>query len=108
MVCVDQLDPSRVVSGELTVRNILRTEAAVSRNPKQPDWEGVDIYTASAMSAKGALETPVFQPWVASIQKDRAVVMNQGRQLREENAAEQKRKPPKSAGKGEGADGGGG
>ena len=49
MVCVDQLDPSRLVCGEMAVRNLLRTEAAVSRNPKQPDWEGLDIYSTSAM-----------------------------------------------------------
>ena len=107
MVCVDQLDPSRLVSGELAFRNILRTEAAVSRNLKQPNREGLDIYTASAMSAEGALETRVFQQWVASIQKDRAIVLKQGRQLRDENALEIKRKG-KGGGKTDGADGAGG
>ena len=52
-------------------------EAACDRNPKQPDWEGLDILVVAPMNA--------------TCQRDKAVVLKQGRLLREERAAEPKR-----------------
>ncbi len=54
-----------------------------------------------ALTLKGAIEVPVFNNWLSGVQKDRAVVLKQGRLLREERAAETKR-----GGKGSGKDGG--
>jgi hypothetical protein len=95
LVTVDQLDPTAVVSGELACRYLVMIEAACDRNPKQPDWEGLDAFVSSALNAKGAVEVPQFTSWVSGVQKDKAVVLKQGRLLREERAAEAKRSKEK-------------
>ena len=95
LVCIDQLDPTNCVSAELLVRYLVMIEAACDRNPKQPDWEGLEVLVNTATTARGAIELPKFNSWVSSLQKDRAVVLKQGRLLREERAAEAKRRAGK-------------
>ena len=45
MLEVDQLDVSSLVSAELLVRRVFQIELAVDRNPKSPDFEGLDAIT---------------------------------------------------------------
>ena len=94
-VCLDQLDPTNVMSAELVVRWLVLIENAVARNPKQPDWEGLEHVVASKVSSTGAAEVPGFMSWLTNVQKDQAQVMKQGRLLREERAAEGKRQKEK-------------
>ena len=91
MSCHDQLDISSLASGELSVRRLLVLEAAVSRNPRNPDFDGLDIITSARVNDVGAIQTQKFTEWVSSVQKDEAVVLKAGRQLREERAAEGRR-----------------
>ena len=98
LITVDQVDPTELVSAECLTRELLRLEAAVNRNPRQPDWDGLEVMVSSCMNARGSLETPAFSSWVASTQKDQAVMMKQNRLLREEKVAESNRR--KKDGKG--------
>ena len=63
-----------------------------------------------SISAKGSVELPLFTAWVSASQRDQALVMKQGRLLREErhsdNLRRSKDKKTKGGGKGE-ADGDG-
>ena len=95
MVSLDQVDPTNLLGGELVVRWIVLIESAVSRNPKQPDWDGLEHVVASKVTTSGAAEVPGFMTWLTTIQKDQAQVMKQGRLLREERAAEGKRQKEK-------------
>ena len=100
MITIDQLDPSQLVSAELLTRDVVRIEHAVARNPKQPDWDGLDVLTSASVSNKGSMETPTFTSWLSTHQRDAATVLKQQRLLREEREAELKRKKqPKGKGK---------
>eukprot|EP00974_Lingulodinium_polyedra_P073696 7135602-Lingulodinium_polyedra.AAC.1 len=92
LITVDQLDPGNTVCGEFAVRYLVMIESACDRNPKQPDWEGLEALACPVVGARGAIEVPKFTSWVSSVQKDRAVVLKQGRLLREERLAESKRR----------------
>ena len=92
LVSVDQLDPTAVVAAEQLVRDLLRIETAVMRNSKQPDWEGLDIMTSSAVNPTGGVDVPVFTAWLSGTQRDAAKVLQQGRLLREERGHEDKRR----------------
>ena len=46
LVTIDQLDPLNTLAAELLVRYLAMLEAACDRNPKQPDWEGLDVLIA--------------------------------------------------------------
>ena len=101
LICVDQCDPHHMLTAELLCRWLVSIEAAVSRNPKQPDWEGLDHIVAGKLTSSGAIEVPRFTSWLTGVQRDQAQVMKQGRLLREERVAESK-KQQDSKGKGKG------
>ena len=92
LVTVDQLDPTNCVCAELVTRYLVMVEAACDRNPKQPDWEGLEMMIATPVSSRGAAELPLFNSWMSGLQRDRAVVLKQGRLLREERQVVEKRK----------------
>ena len=92
LVSIDQLDPTAVVAAEQLVRDLLRIETAVSRNAKQPDWEGLDIMTSSAVNPTGGVDVLVFTAWLSGTQRDAAKVLQQDRLLREERGHEDKRR----------------
>ena len=97
LIAVDQLDPLSCVCAEICARYLVMVEQACDKNPKAPDWDGLEVLVSPAMTQKGAVEVPVFQSWVSGVQKDRAIVLKQGRLLREERASDAKRR-----GKGDG------
>ena len=80
-ITVDQLHPTQL-------RELLRLEATVNRNPGQPYFEGLEVMVSSCLNAKGSLETPAFSAWVATTQKEQATMMKQQRLLREEKTAD--------------------
>lgn len=90
----DMLDATARVSTELLARRIFVLEAAVARNPKAPDWEGLDMVQSHTLTEEGGVVAAKFAAWVAGVQKDEAIVLKQGRLLREERHAESKKKPP--------------
>eukprot|EP00972_Heterocapsa_arctica_P102307 15074338-Heterocapsa_arctica.AAC.1 len=66
---------------------------AVERNPKIPDFDGLDPMLTSAITPNGSVVTEKFTEWLKARQSDTAQVMKQGRLLREEKAAASKAKP---------------
>jgi len=103
LVTVDRVDPYSTIGPELCCRYIYMVEQACDRNPRQPDWEGLEPLVSLAMSTKGTIETPEFWTWLAGVQASRAQVLKQGRLLREERKSEAKKDGKgKGDGKGEG------
>ena len=70
----DQLDISNLAGCEYLVRRLLQIEAAVKRNPRQPDFEGLDAILDSSVDTSGAALAPKFMEFVANIQKSQALV----------------------------------
>ena len=91
LVCVDQLDPNHTMVGEWLVRWMVMLEATTAKDPKQPDWEGLEHMVVTKIRETGAVELPQFNAWLTGVQRDHAQIMKQGRLLREERAAEKKR-----------------
>ena len=83
----DQLDGCKCAVIEGLVRRAIALELAVSRNPKAPDWDGLEHITASRVTAQGTLNVEVFGQWLADRQRDTAMRLKQGRLLREEKAS---------------------
>ena len=87
----DQLHMTALAGIEAMMRRLVAIEMAVSRSPKAPDWDSLDIVFSERHSEAGAAQTKSFLSWAASLQRDGAYVMKQGRLLREECGHARKR-----------------
>ena len=96
---VDGVAPQNLSCIEQTVRHLLQTERAVSKNPVAPDYSGLGVITDGVVSSKGAAVTSGFDAWVAEQQKAR------GKQLQNERLYVEQSRGSASA---SGASGGGG
>jgi hypothetical protein len=88
MSTVDRLDVFRISGAEHICRRLLQIQRAVKRNPRNPDFEGLDAYLSSALDPSGGVVSPEFDRHVAGLQRDEALIMKQGRLAREEADAE--------------------
>ena len=87
---VDQLDLPQVVGAEYICRELVKVELAVERNPRAPDWDGLQLITGSRLTDTGGINLREFNSWLSSAQKDAAIVLKQQRLLREEAASSSK------------------
>ena len=71
---------------------------AVRKNPKQPDYEGLEKLLSSTIDESGGLVMPEFDKWISDEQFQEAKTMAAGRKLREEQEAKAKVKPKGGAG----------
>lgn len=99
---------------------MVQTELAVERNPRQPDYTGLDIVAGASLLSDGRAATNKFQEWIAARLKERSSVWKQERLYAQEkwmqkggkgkggakdddsddDAVDKKRKKKKSKGKG--------
>ena len=93
----DQLDPSSLASAEIMIRRVRQIEMAVKRNPKQPDYEGLDAILDTAIDSSGAVVLPSISSWLAEKQKDEAFILKQSRLWAEERRMSNKKKPDNEA-----------
>lgn len=90
LITMDQLDPTRLLCAEYLTRWVVLIESATQKNPKQPDWDGLEVMVSGRLKESGAAELPGFTTWLTGVQRDHAQILKQGRMLREERAAERK------------------
>ena len=88
----DQLQLSQLSSFEYIVRRMIMIETAVSRDSRSPDWDGLDMMLSTTLTDAGAVDVTKFSSWIAGVQKDQAVVLKQGRLLREEQETQKKKR----------------
>ena len=86
---------------------MLQIEAATRRNPRQPDFEGLDGILDVAPDEGGSAILPKFTEWVGKQQQSEAAVLKAGRPWREEQSSLKKqaqggakKEKEKGAGKG--------
>ena len=91
----DRVDFLNLYAAEHLARRLLQIQAAVRRNPKNPDFEGLEPYLAHSRDTSGLVRAPAFDKHVAEIQRAEAQVMKQRRQAREEQEANNKHKNDK-------------
>ena len=78
-------------------RRIIQDERAVRKNPKHPDYSGLEFVLKHTTDVSGAASTAVFNRWNAQTQREDAAG-----QHREELANEAKRQ--NGGGRGKGSD----
>jgi hypothetical protein len=91
MHSVDQVSPSTTVADEFCVRKVIQIQRSVQRNPKQPDYVGLDVMMSHPASELGGAVTRNFTVWVADQQKSEAQVLKQLRMFIDEQAEAAKR-----------------
>ena len=82
---IDQVDVSSLASGELIIRRIFQIELATKRNPKQPDFAGLDIIVATNIDNSGGVVLPAMQKWFTDHQAKEAGTIKQLRLWNEES-----------------------
>ena len=92
LVCVDGLDASKLSTGEHLARRVLQIEKAVKIAPGKPAFDGLQSYMKHADGATGTLHTPVFDKYLAGVQRDEALIMKNQRLSVEETEAAGKKK----------------
>ena len=76
----------------MLARNILRIQWAVRRNPRTPDFSGLDGMTRQAFDETGGIVCSEFDRHYAESQRTQAQVKKQSRLWREEQEADDKRR----------------
>eukprot|EP00972_Heterocapsa_arctica_P110081 16209410-Heterocapsa_arctica.AAC.1 len=64
----------------------------MEKDSKHPDYRGLGSLLSGSSEEKGRVAVPRFTKWVSERQQQRAHFLKQGRLLREEKAAEAKRR----------------
>jgi len=83
----DQIDAANSAAAEFLSRRLMQIEAATRRNPRQPDFEGLDGILDVALDEAGSAILPRFTEWVGKQQQAEAQILKAGRQWREEQAS---------------------
>ena len=87
MATRDRLDLHASTGAEHCARRLLQIQRAVRRNPKSPDFSGLEAYTLHLSDPGGSLATPGFDEHVAKYQKNTAFYLKQTRLASEEQEA---------------------
>ena len=93
LICYDVLDVTNVAGAEMAARRILQIQKAVAKNPKAPDFSGLEHYMACALDPAGGVTASEFETHISKIQLGQSVIMRQNRLLRDEIASDNRRGP---------------
>ena len=88
---VDQLDTGNLAGAELVSRRLLQIQRAVKRNPRHPDFSGLDIMMLSTLDETGAIVARKYEEWLAKEAGQNALILKQQRQLKDEEDASAER-----------------
>jgi hypothetical protein len=80
----DQVDISNLAGGEQLCRWLIQLETAVERNPRAPDFAGLDIFMGGSTTAEGKAMTSKFTEHISNKLKERAAIWKQERLYKEE------------------------
>ena len=99
----DSLNVLNLAFIDRTCTGVLMIERAVKRNPRAPDFEGLEMFLDNGCGATGGVTTRDFDKHIAETQMNDAMIMKQSRLCREEHTAEEKtKKESKGTGKDKG------
>lgn len=80
----DQLNIVNTACGEFAVRWLVQLEVATERNPRNPDFSGLDLIMGGAVNSEGKAITSKFTQELTTRLKERANIYKQERLYREE------------------------
>ena len=73
----DQIDPTCLGGVELLVRRIYQLEIAVDRNPKHPEFDGLEAPVETSTKSTGSATLPTLANWFCVLRNSRALVLGQ-------------------------------
>ena len=88
----DQLDMPNVICLEYLGRRMRQIEQAVRRNPRQPDYDGLDCILGSSLYVSGGVVPPKFAQYISELQRQEAQILKASRQWKEEATSANKGK----------------
>ena len=98
MQSYDQLNMQALASVELICSRIIVCQRAVRRNPKAPDFTGLERFVQSNFDETGGLKTTQFDKYMAEQQKTNATVLKSLCQDIEEQENERNRQANRQKG----------
>ena len=84
LATVDRLDLFASAGAEHAARRLLQLQRAVRRNPRAPDYEGLQVYMAHSMEANGTVRSTQFDKFVSTVMEADAKILKQQRLAKEE------------------------
>ncbi|CAK0851526.1 unnamed protein product, partial [Prorocentrum cordatum] len=78
-ICLDQLNVNNLHCVEAAVRRIIQIEMAAQRNPRHPDFSGLEGVVAGPTAASGSASVPKHQERAVARQQDRGNIPKQMR-----------------------------
>ena len=85
-----------IAAAEFASRRVLMIQRAVRRNPRNPDFEGLETFMAHAFDTSGGVVTTQFDAEMAEMRKTQAVILKSESLLKEESEADSKRQNNKN------------
>jgi hypothetical protein len=85
-ISYDQLDFSDLASIEAIIRRILDIQVAVRRNPKHPEFGGLDLDPVGETDSMGGVRAASYGEWLATESQREAKGLKAAREYREEQA----------------------
>lgn len=80
----DRLDVSSIQGYEIMVRRLIQDETAVARNPRHPDYGGLEVLMSSPLTESGMASVPAFNEWITGRLREQANIQKQTRLWHEE------------------------
>jgi hypothetical protein len=81
---LDGIDRANSATAEHVARRILQLQRAIRKNPRAPDFAGLDFYTQHVSMTTAGAPTPDFDKHVAAVQHAEAMIMKPQRLSQEE------------------------
>eukprot|EP00959_Pyramimonas_sp_CCMP1952_P280988 5873439-Pyramimonas_sp.AAC.1 len=75
MVVFDQINLPNSAPAEMIARRALMIQRAVKKNPRNPDFDGLDTYMSHAFDTSGGVVTCKFDAEMAERRKTQAIIM---------------------------------
>ena len=92
LICFDQMDCLQSAGAEMLARRIMQIQRAVRKNPKAPEYGGLELMVFSRLESGGAAPVGDFAKFVAEEQKAEAFTMKQQRLFAEESGKNTRKK----------------
>ena len=71
---VDRVDPMHFATAEHLARKILQQQKAIKKNPKQPDFTGLDEYERHAAGATDEMYAPEWDKHVSELHRNQSLI----------------------------------
>eukprot|EP00971_Amphidinium_carterae_P238772 4739843-Amphidinium_carterae.1 len=91
MQTYDQLNLPSIAAAEQIARRVLMTERAVRKNPKNPEFDGLELYLSHSLDSSGGVVTSAFDQHISKLKEVDARVWKHERMWRDEREQESKR-----------------